>query len=292
MVKIDKKDWKKELNDIIRGASGGFLFGIPLLYTMEVWQIGSEIDSSLTLLILLITYVTVFSLNRIEGFRRHKRDSLIDAILESIEALAIGFVCSSATLILLQRITITTPLEEILGKTIFETVPFAIGAALARLLLSGEPTKPLSENGSFSQKSHNQNQIKVNDTLADISASLMGTMIIAFSIAPTDEVRNLAVSASPPWLLAIVISSLLISYMIVFTAGFTNQRKRQKQRGFFQTPETETIISYLIALIASALMLWFFQRLNFEMTWFLWLQNTIILGLPAAIGGAAGRIAV
>ena len=33
--------WKQELQEIISGASGGFLFGIPLLYTMEVWFIGS-----------------------------------------------------------------------------------------------------------------------------------------------------------------------------------------------------------------------------------------------------------
>ena len=33
--------WAEELNEVVRGASGGMLFGIPLLYTMEVWWIGS-----------------------------------------------------------------------------------------------------------------------------------------------------------------------------------------------------------------------------------------------------------
>lgn len=292
MIKITKPHWRKELNDIIRGASGGFLFGIPLLYTMEVWHIGSQIDSSLMLLILSITYIIVFSLNRIEGFRRHKRENVMDAVLESVEALAIGFCCATLTLFLLQRITVTTPLEEMLGKAIFEMVPFAIGTALARLLLSEQSKKSSSQKRRSSRQSDNSNNRKINDTVADVSASLMGAMIIAFSIAPTDEVQVLATSASPPWLLAIMITSLLISYMIVFIAGFTRQQKRKKQRGFFQTPETETIISYLIALIASGLMLWFFQRLNFNLPWFVWLQYTIILGLPAAIGGAAGRIAV
>jgi hypothetical protein len=34
-----KNVWASEI--IIRGACGGFLFGIPLLYTMEVWWVGS-----------------------------------------------------------------------------------------------------------------------------------------------------------------------------------------------------------------------------------------------------------
>lgn len=259
---------------------------------MEVWHIGSKIDSSLMLLILFITYVVVFSLNSIEGFRRRKRRGFFDAMLESSEALAIGCCCATVTLLLLQKITITTPLEEVLGKIVFETVPFGIGTALSRILLDGKPKKSTSNRHGSSKQQTNHRQIQVNETLADISASFMGAMIIAFSIAPTDEVQALAVSASPPWLIVIMMASLLISYMIVFAAGFTNQAKRRKQQGFFQTPETETVISYLIALITSALMLWFFQQLNFDMTWFLWLKYTIILGLPAAIGGAAGRIAI
>ncbi len=257
---------------------------------MEVWRIGSQTDSSLMLLILLITYLVIFSLNSIEGFRRRKRRDYTDALLESSEALAIGCCCATVTLLLLQKITLATPLEEILGKIIFEAVPFAIGTALSRILLDGKPKKSVSNHSGNSE--NNEQQINVNETLADISASFLGAMIVAFSIAPTDEVRVLAASASPPWLILIIMSSLLISYMIVFAAGFTDQAKRRKQRGLFQTPEAETVISYLIALFTSGLMLLFFQQLNLNMPCFLWLQYTIILGLPAAIGGAAGRIAI
>lgn len=259
---------------------------------MEVWRIGSQIDSSLMLLILLITYVVVFSLNSIEGFRRRKRKDYMDAILESSEALAIGCCCASVTLLLLQKITLTTPLEEVLGKIIFEAVPFAMGTALSRILLDGKQKKSVSHQDKSEKKQDNEQQMHVNETLADISASFLGAMIVAFSIAPTDEVRILATSASPPWLILIIVASLSISYMIVFAAGFTNETKRKKQRGLFQTPEAETVISYLIALFTSGLMLLFFQQLNFDMTGFLWLQYTVILGLPAALGGAAGRIAI
>jgi putative integral membrane protein (TIGR02587 family) len=98
-------------------------------------------------------------------------------------------------------------------------------------------------------------------------------------------------SASPPWLLAIMAASLLISYGIVFQAGFTTQIKRRQQQGLFQRPISETVFCYLVSLFAAALMLLFFHRLSFNDPWTLWLSNTLILGLPATVGGAAGRLA-
>ena len=44
--------------------------------------------------------------------------------------------------------------------------------------------------------------------------------------------------------------------------------------------------------ILSAAMLALFGRLRFGDPWSLWLSHTIVRGLPAAIGGAAGRLAV
>jgi len=32
--------WGNELNDLVRALSGTFLFGAPLLFTMEMWWIG------------------------------------------------------------------------------------------------------------------------------------------------------------------------------------------------------------------------------------------------------------
>lgn len=290
-----RSPWAKELNDIVRGASGGFLFGIPLLYTMEVWGIGSYVEPPLMLGILLITYMVVLLLNRVEGFRRRKRTTILGAALESLEALAIGMTCSTLILILLQRITLSTPLDEALGKIIFEGVPYAIGASLARLLLSDGSAESTPESWRIlprSTKLSKKDRMSINDTLADVSATLIGAIIVAFSIAPTDEVVLLAAAASAPWLLAIIGASLVISYGIVFAAGFANQEKRQQQRGLFQSPQSETIISYLISLLASAVMLGFFQQLSFADPWNVWLSYTIVLGLPATVGGAAGRLAI
>jgi putative integral membrane protein (TIGR02587 family) len=283
--------WLNEFDDIICGASGGFLFGIPLLYTMEVWWIGSETSPPLMLAILAVTFVVVFLLNRTEGFRRYKTKEFLDTVIDSVEALAIGLVSATSILVLLGEIKLGTLLNEALGKLILESVPFALGAALARAFLSGDRWS--SSNSHDSNKPNIEaNKTEINATLADIGATLIGAMIIAFNIAPTDEIPMLDAAASPPWLLAIIAASLLISYGIVFQAGLTTQEKRRQQEGLFQRPINETIFSYLVSLVAAAFMLFFFHRLSFNDPWTLWLSYTVILGLPATIGGAAGRLAI
>lgn len=280
--------WKQEWNDIMRGACGGFLFGIPLFYTMEVWWIGSTANPGAMLLAIATGFIIAFLLNRTAGFRRIKDIRVVDAVMDSVESLAIGILCSTFTLVLLRELTPQVPLREALGKILFEAVPFTIGVALAAQLLQGSRTANDSEVNSASPPSSSE----MNATIADIGATLIGALIIAFNIAPTDEVDMLAAAIGGGWLLAMMLTSLLISYLIVFEAGFSDQQKRMQQRGIFQRPLSETIACYLVSLIAAAFMLFFFRQLSFADPWTMWLRNSIILGFPATIGGAAGRLAV
>jgi len=277
-----KNQWSNELNDIIRGASGGFLFGIPLLYTMEVWWIGSYTTPAEMSIAIATTFIVVFLLTRTEGFRKTKDIRWLEAAIDTVEAIAIGIVCAAIILFLLREITPETPLQEALGKIIFEGLPFALGVALARGFLSGDRY----------QSSYSEKEPTINATLADIGATLIGATIVAFNIAPTDEIPMLAAGISPPWQLAIIAASLVISYGIVFVAGFTYQAKRQQQQGIFQRPLSETVMAYLVSLAASAFMMFFFRKLSFDDPWSIWLNYTLVLGLPATIGGAAGRLTV
>ncbi|BAY99081.1 hypothetical protein NIES37_30600 [Tolypothrix tenuis PCC 7101] len=282
-----KNIWKSEINDIIRGTCGGFLFGIPLLYTMEVWWIGSLAKPPMMMLAIALMFIGVFLVNQAEGFRkrRHNRRAYED-IIDTIEAMAIGLACSSFMLFLLQELTPQTSLREALGKIIFESVPFTLGVALANQFL-GDTDSTNTERQTTQKQWSN-----LHATLSDLGATLIGATVIAFNIAPTDEIPMLAATVSPPWLLAIIATSLVISYGIVFQAGFSDQQKRRQQKGIFQRPSSETIMSYLVSLLAAALMLWFFQKLSLSDPWTMWLDHTLMLGLPATIGGAAGRLAI
>ncbi len=293
--------WIEELRAILRGAAGSFLFGIPLLYTVEVWAIGSSTDAVRLLGVQAATFVVVLLLTQIEGFRRSLTIQPIETVLESIEALGIGIVCAAISLLLLRRITLETPLSEALGKLIFEGVPFSLGVTLARSTLERRRSiqrRTLSRHSeepsllpAVALSLRNSLSSALSETLADIDATLIGAIVIAFSIAPTEEIPIIASALPPLWLLLIMAASLLVSYIIVFASGFTDRDERA-QRQLLLSPLTETVVAYIVVLIASALMLVFFQQLGSDDPWTEWLGDIIVLGLPASVGGAAGRILV
>lgn len=292
--------WKEELQAILRGAAGSFLFGIPLLYTVEVWAIGSSTNAFRLLGVQATTFVVVLLLTQIEGFRRSLTIKPLETVLESIEALGIGIICAAIALLLLRRITLETPLSEALGKLIFEGVPFSLGVTLARSTLTRRRTDErrtietklstgTSTLPSAAISLGNSIGSALGDTLVDIDATLIGAIVIAFSIAPTEEVSLIAADLPPLWLIVVMIASLIISYIIVFASGFTDRFERA-QRNLLLSPLTETLLAYIVVLIASTLMLVFFQQLTGNDPWQEWLSSVIVLGLPASVGGAAGRI--
>jgi len=227
-----KNVWLNEIDDLIRGACGGFLFGIPLLYTMEVWWIGSTVEPPLMLLAIAMTYVVIFLVNRTAGFRKTEKIRVVDAARDSVEAISVGIVCATTMLILLNEISLNIPLDEALGKVLFESLPFTLGVALANQVLSGD-------RGGYGNRRRHRSEI--NATLSDIGATLIGAAVIALNIAPTDEVVMLASAVSGGRLLAMIAASLLISYGIVFQSGFADQQKRMQQQGIFQRPMSETL---------------------------------------------------
>lgn len=289
--------WIEEFRAILRGAAGSFLFGIPLLYTVEVWAIGSATDAVRLLVVQAVTFVVVLLLTQIEGFRRSLSINPIETVLESIEALGIGIICAAIALLLLRRITLDTPLSEALGKLIFEGVPFSLGVTLARSTLERRrpsQRRTLEADSLLPQAAETLRSTvgsALGDTLVDIDATIIGAIVIAFSIAPTEEISMIASDLPPLWLLLVMAASLIISYIIVFASGFTDRGARAR-RGLLLSPLAETLVAYIVVLTASALMLIFFQQLTGNDPWQEWLSDIIVLGLPASVGGAAGRILV
>lgn len=270
----------------MRGVSGGLLFGVPLLYTMEVWWYGSWVDPRWVLGALAISFVVVLALNRSSGFRDTRITHWREAAADGVEMVAISLVCAGAVLVLLRQITLDSSLEEAVGVTVFEAIPFAFGAALSRQLLKHVE----GDDGERDAAAHDPQAI--GRTLADVGAAAVGALVLAFSIAPTDEIPMVAQAVTPPWLLLIVAASLVISYAIVFAADFLDQDARRRHEGPFQRPVPETVGAYIISLTVSAAILAFFQRIGPDQSWETWLTYTVVLGLPATIGGAAGRLAV
>ena len=288
--------WAEEADELIRGFAGGMLIGTPLLYTMEVWWVGSATPPGRVLLSLAVAFVLVFGLTLVDGFRLEEepgrsgpvsrsegRSGPAAALFDGVVSFGIGIVSVTAILLLIREIDGETPLLDALGKIGYEAIPFCLGVAVASSILARGRD---GDGGNEDEIRHR------HPTLADLGATAIGAVFFAFNIAPTDEIRLVAAAATPLSLIAAIAVSLLISYAIVFEAGFGGETKRHHQEGVLQHPATETMVAYVIALVVAAFLLWFFGNLDFSEPWTVSLERILVLGLPAAIGGAAGRLVV
>ena len=286
--------WALELHDLVRAASGGLLFGVPLLYTVEVMWAGQHTSPVQSLLLIVTCLVLLAVLNRTSGFRSSADTTWRDASFDAVEGVALAIVVVVVTLVLLGEIDRSVPLAVVLGKTAYEVLPFAIGIGVANSILReksdvGSSDGP-ADDAVVTQDRQAVTRASMNPTIADVGANALGAVFVALSIAPTDEVAMLASSRNPVWLLAIVAASLAVSYAIVFVAGFSGQARRRSHPGLLQHPLIETVVSYVVALLMAFVLLALFQRA--DVSWTVLIAQVVVLGFPAAIGGAAGRLAL
>lgn len=280
--------WKTELDDLMRGMSGAFLFGAPFLYTMEVWWKGNFTSPAHMLVVLGLAYTALILLDLRGGFRSEVARTWPRIFTDSLEALALAVVSATFSLVLIGIINLNTGLEAMMGRIIMEALPFSIGVGIAHnVLLRADDDDSSQDDANNRWRDH-----AWRGTLADAGATALGAVIVSASIAPTDEIPMIASTLSPPRLIAIILSSLFLSYIIVFEANFGAQKLRRSQPGLFQSPVSETLASYIISLLIAFSMLWVFQLIRVEDPFSQWISYTIVLGLPATLGGAAGRLAL
>lgn len=276
-----------ELREFLRGVSGAFLLGIPLLYTMEMWFIGEVLSETEILSLLGFGFIMNYALASLGGFR--KQTLIAGTLEEAVDAMAVGIVTSIVVLAALNRISWHRPFDTNIGMIALEAVPLSIGTSLSNLLFAraGNDNR---ENTSSQHHRAKQSTI-FQRTMTDIGATIAGAAIIGFSIAPTEEVTMLANELGPAHEFALIFLSLITTYSIVFISGFDPQGE-MSDHGIFQHPLTETSMSYVVALGLSFVLLLLFNQVSLDDPLQHIVSQVLVLGFPAAIGGAAGRIAI
>ena len=97
--------WRQEASDFVRALSGAFLFGTPLLFTMEMWELGVTVAPWRLLLFLLLALLASAGLAYSTGFRHQEgRPSVMGSLEEAVDAVAVGAVASVCVLLALNRI--------------------------------------------------------------------------------------------------------------------------------------------------------------------------------------------
>ena len=278
---VTSNAWGREARDLTRAFAGAYIFSIPLLFTMEMWWIGEYADGARLTVFLAIALFANFGLNYVAGFRAD--GTVFGALEQAIDSLAVGIVAAGTLLLILDRIQPSDPLESIVGMVAIQAVPLSIGASVANQVF-----------GRYGEHSREGDDVEMEslsarkELLNDVGATAIGSIFIAFSIAPTDEISMLAAGMNYVHVVALVGFSLLLSYGIVFASEFD----RARPSGPFQHPVSETILAYVVSLAVATLALYLFHQVGSSDPLYSIVKQIVVLGLPATVGGAAGRLVV
>ncbi len=257
---------------VVRGTGGAIIFALPLLMTVEMWQLGFTMDRGRLALLVVVLLPVLALLSYHAGFE--PTSSWRDDVFDAFVAYGIGFGASALVLWLLGVITPAGPFSMTLAQITVQTVPASIGAMLARSLLTGEHADQERPGTSYG---------------GEVFIMAVGALFLAFSIAPTEEVLIITfrLSAFSTILLALV--SLALMHAFVYAVEF----RGQIQRADYTTVPGEffrlTVVGYAVSLLVCAYVLWSFGRadgLHLSET----IRASVVLGFPAAIGAAAARL--
>ncbi len=281
-------NWARETDDLLRGLTGGFLIGIPLLYTMETWWIGETISMPYALAFLGLAYALNFGFVAFAGFRGREAGARCP-FGDALEATALAVVTSAVTLALLHQLYPGQSLDVVIGRIAVDAVPVSFGVSVANHILAPRQTRTGPGEG---ERPVTGSEGTARAIALDLGASFGGALFLSFNIAPTEEVPMLATEVPTLYLPVVVLFSLVLSYGIVFEAGFGGQEHRRDTEGPFQRPITETVAAYIVSLFTAGGALLLFGQIDLATDWYVAYAQVVLLGLPAAIGGAAGRLAV
>lgn len=257
-----------------RGVTGGLLFSLPLLYTMELWWAGFLASPMRLLAGAAGTMVLLLGYNRFAGIRH---DTTYEEIaIDSVEEMGIGIACAAAILWVLGRLSFEMPAREIVGRIMVAGFAGAIGVSVGTAQLGGSAANDQGLGAG-----------RAADPLGHVILAGCGAVILAANVAPTEEIQVLAAEMSALQLTLLALLSMLLVVVILHFSEF---------KGTVPSGGTgpmaiarSSVVTYAVALVASAALLWFFGRFQGEPPGFVAAQ-TIVLGFAASLGASAGRL--
>jgi putative integral membrane protein (TIGR02587 family) len=189
----------ESLQEYGRGVAGGFLFSLPLLYTMEVWWAGFTLHPARLAAGVLATFVLLLGYNRYAGL--HSGASFAEVLTDSVEEMGLGLLLATFILWLLERITLEMRAEEVVGKIVIEAMVVAIGVSVGTAQLGSGPdsdsqvkeeTVPGTHGDPAAPKTPQEPHY-----VGQMAIALCGAVLIAANVGPTEEIVMLGVEISP-----------------------------------------------------------------------------------------------
>ena len=282
---VFEKSIQASLKEYGRGITGGLLFSLPMLYTMELWWAGFIANSMQLVIYFMVGICLLMLYNRYVGIRND--NSFIECLLESFEEMGLAIILTIFILWITGRISNVMSLSEISGKVIVESITVAIGISVGKSQLGSDKNDEEDEKVIDQEKEDSSPP----DLIRAISIALCGTILIASNVAPTEEVVVIAMESEVYKIFMIAVLSIGIGGAVLYYINFTGTEVMRVEPGQHKKALAGTLIMYAIALSSSAFMLWFFGRftgLGLEGI----VAETVVLGFPATLGASAGRLLI
>ena len=267
----------QSLREYGRGVAGGLLFSLPLLYTMEVWWAGFTSHPFRLAVYVAATFALLLGYNYFVGLRRDSCFS--EVVIDSVEELGLGLLVALLILWLLGRVTGGMPLEEAAGKVVIEAMTVAVGVSVGTAQLGagdGEGDKGVGggrESVGFG---------------GQLVMTLCGAVLFAANVAPTEEIVMIAVEVSAWRLLGLALLSMFLGALVLYFSEFAGSKKHVRFDRHHDVL-VGTVVTYAVALGASAAILLFFGRFDGQ-TLATCVAQTVVLGVAATLGSSAGRL--
>lgn len=284
--KEKQRSVRQSVQEYLRGIAGGLLFSLPLLYTMEVWWAGFTTHPLRMLVYVLATFTLLLGYNRYAGLRADA--SSLEVAIDSVEEMGLGLAIAAVILWLLGRITADMTVNEIAGKIIIEAMTVAIGVSVGTAQLGSED----GQQDTGMDKEEPPPPLLVDnkrDFGGQLTIALCGAVLFATNVAPTEEIIVIATETASSKLLVLALVSMVMSALILFYSNFIGTLRFTQKSKAIITVVFGTIVTYAIALVASAAILWFFGRFD-DMALLTCVAQTVVLGFAATLGASAGRL--
>lgn len=257
-----------------RAVGGALIFSLPMLMTMEMWQLGTAVDRPRLVLLLIINLPLLVALSRHVGFER--TSNLREDIRDALMAYGIGVLFAAGGLAVFGVIGPGMPLDEIAGKVAIQAMPASFGALLGRSQLGG--AQP-GEEGAGADASYS----------GELFLMAVGALFLSLNVAPTEEMVLISYLMTEWHAIAMVAASLIVMHGFIYSLGFAGTEALPEGTSGWQAFIRFTLVGYAIALLISLYALWTFGRTDgagLEPV----LMSAIVLAFPAAVGAAAARL--
>lgn len=268
---------KKFLTGLARAFGGAVLFSVPILMTMEMWELGFYMNRFRLALFIFLAIPLLVGLSYFDGYEQ--TNDLKDDVVDAFVAYAVGFVASTAILFVLNLINWEMSANEIIGKISVQAVMCAFGALYAQSQLGGDSKyQKQMENKSAGKR-----------YFGEIVLMIIGALLISMNIAPTEEIILLSYKMTDWHIAGLAVAVILTMHAFVYVVAFRGQEKMPENTSILSVFLRYTIVGYAVVLLIGLYLLWTFGRIDGNGT-LETLRAVIVLSFPGALGASAARL--